>query len=107
MRVKQLIRQLANFKCRLHPAPQNILVGGDVICSRHALDQVEVVYRRIVQLELAGTADGFFDTWVVPEGKDNIDDVARDYGRLRNDVVVEWLTGVSSKHHCWDFDGCF
>jgi hypothetical protein len=31
----------------------------------------------------------------------------KDYGRLRKDVVVEWLTGVSPKRRCWDFDGCF
>jgi len=49
--------------------------------SGHTVDGVEVVYGGVVELEFAGTADGFFDGGVAPEGSDGVGDVAgEDFG---------------------------
>jgi hypothetical protein len=73
-----LERRLGNAR-RLDSTPQDILVRRQVVRGGHAVDRVEIVDRAIVELELAGAADGFLYAGVytgvssvrAPGGKSN------------------------------------
>ena len=80
--VEQLVRELADLESRLRDTsgldttPEDILVGGEVAGCADAVNRVEVVDGRVVELELAGTGDGLLDGGVTPEGADGLCDVA-------------------------------
>ena len=69
--IKKFVRQLSNLEHRLRNSrclytAQDILVGGEVRMQRHAVDGVEVVHRRVIELELARATYGFLHSGVLP-----------------------------------------
>lgn len=70
--VEQLVREFSNTECsfrdtsRLDTGSQNVLIRRKIRRGRHALQRVEVVCGRIVQLELAASPDGLPNTGILP-----------------------------------------
>ena len=73
--IKELVGELAHLEgglgdtSSLDTGSKDILVGRHVVGSSHAIDSVEVVDGRVVELELAGARDSFLDVEVLSAGK--------------------------------------
>lgn len=85
--VEKFVCKLANLEgclrntSGLDTAAKDVLVCGKVTRLRHAVDCVEVVDSRIVELELARATDGLFDTGIAPEVANSVDNITReDFG---------------------------
>ena len=119
--IEELVGELADLERGLgdtgglDTGAEDVLVGGHVVGRGHAVDGVEVVDGRVVELELAGARDGLLDSGVFPEAADGVrnvagEDVALDLARQRQDdgtprVVLRGELDVQMGHSLEDGAG--
>lgn len=81
--VKQSVRQLANFECRLrdtsrlHSTPKYILIGWRVTRWWHAINSIEVIDRRVIELKFSRPPDSLLDSGITPNRPNRIGHVIR------------------------------
>jgi hypothetical protein len=80
--IEQLVRQLSDLERRLRntrrldTTPQDILIRRQIPRRTQPIQTIEIIHRRIVQLELPAASDSSLNGGVAPEVADGVGNVA-------------------------------